>query len=112
MTKPSRIGFVSTRLSGTDGVSLETRKWVNVLTRMGHDCFFFAGESDWAEEISYIVPEAHFKHPDLDGVSLETRKWVNVLTRMGHDCFFFAGESDWAEEISYIVPEAHFKHPD
>jgi len=69
MTKPSRIGFVSTRLSGTDGVSLETRKWVNVLTRMGHDCFFFAGESDWAEEISYIVPEAHFKHPDIQAIN-------------------------------------------
>ena len=69
MTKLGRIGFVSTRLSGTDGVSLETRKWVNVLTGMGYDCFFFAGESDWAEEISYVVPEAHFKHPDIQALN-------------------------------------------
>jgi glycosyltransferase involved in cell wall biosynthesis len=69
MTKPNRIGFVSTRLSGTDGVSLETRKWVSVLTGMGHDCFFFAGESDWAEEKSYVVPEAHFNHPDLQALN-------------------------------------------
>ncbi|MGW8250262.1 MAG: glycosyltransferase [Anaerolineales bacterium] len=60
-----RIGFVSTRLSGTDGVSLEVRKWVQVLKEMGHECFFFAGESEWSDERSYVVPEAHFKHPDI-----------------------------------------------
>ena len=61
----TRIGFVSTRLSGTDGVSLEVRKWVKVLTQMGHQTFFFAGESDWVEERSYVLPEAHFEHPDI-----------------------------------------------
>ena len=40
-----RIGFVSTRLAGTDGVSLETLKWVRVLESMGHISFCFAGES-------------------------------------------------------------------
>ena len=30
-----RIGFVSTRLSGTDGVSLEAAKWSAVLERRG-----------------------------------------------------------------------------
>ncbi len=61
----ARIGFVSTRLKGIDGVSLEVRKWVEVLTRLGHECFFFAGESDWLPERSYVVPEAHFQHPDV-----------------------------------------------
>jgi mannosylglucosylglycerate synthase len=60
-----RIGFVSTRLKGTDGVSLEVRKWTEVLTGMQHDCFFFAGESDWPPDRSYVVPEAHFNHPDI-----------------------------------------------
>lgn len=60
-----RIGFVSTRLSGTDGVSLEVRKWVQVLEEMGHACFFFAGESEWPEDRSYVVEEAHFEHPDI-----------------------------------------------
>jgi glycosyltransferase involved in cell wall biosynthesis len=58
-----RIGFVSTRLAGTDGVSLETRKWAEVLAGMGHTCFCFAGESDWSAERCYLVPEAHFQHP-------------------------------------------------
>jgi glycosyltransferase involved in cell wall biosynthesis len=58
-----RIGFVSTRLKGTDGVSLEVRKWVDVLTGLQHECFFFAGESDWPPDRSYVVQEAHFDHP-------------------------------------------------
>ncbi len=59
------IGFVSTRLAGTDGVSLEVAKWVNVLRNLGYACYFFAGESDWPAECSYVVPEAHFQHPDI-----------------------------------------------
>ncbi len=65
MAKKSRIGFISTRLAGTDGVSLETKKWVAVLKDMGHECFFFAGESDWPEERSFVVAEAHFEHPEI-----------------------------------------------
>nr|WP_290670073.1 glycosyltransferase family 4 protein [Ardenticatena sp.] len=64
----SRIGFVSTRLHGTDGVSLEVRKWVAVLREMGHDCFFFAGQSEWPDEVSFIVPEAHFMHPAIAAI--------------------------------------------
>jgi glycosyltransferase involved in cell wall biosynthesis len=60
-----RIGFVSTRLAGTDGVSLETRKWWDVLAGLGHECFCFAGESDWPANRRHVVPEAHFQHPDV-----------------------------------------------
>jgi len=66
-----RIGFVSTRLAGTDGVSLETVKWSNVLTDRGHECFYFAGESDWPEERTRLVPEAHFKHPVIESLNKE-----------------------------------------
>ncbi len=65
MDKTHRIGFVSTRLAGTDGVSLEVAKWVQVLNGLGHECFFFAGELEWPEERSYLVPEAHFDHPTI-----------------------------------------------
>lgn len=60
-----RIGFVSTRLKGTDGVSLEVRKWAEVLTGLQHESFFFAGESDWPPDRSYVVPEAHFTYPEV-----------------------------------------------
>jgi glycosyltransferase involved in cell wall biosynthesis len=60
-----RIGFVSTRFGQIDGVSLETAKWAEVLERLGHHCFYFAGACDRPAEISYIVPEAHFSHPEI-----------------------------------------------
>jgi glycosyltransferase involved in cell wall biosynthesis len=63
-----RIGFISTRFLRTDGVSLETEKWVEVLERLGHPCFFFAGASDWDHDRTYVVPEAHFDHPEI--------KWI------------------------------------
>lgn len=60
------IGFISTRFAGTDGVSLETAKWATVLERLGHNCFYFAGECDRPPDRSHIVPEAFYRHPDID----------------------------------------------
>lgn len=57
------IGFVSTRFRGLDGVSLETAKWVSLLERFHHRCFWFAGELDTDTERSVCVPEAYFRHP-------------------------------------------------
>ena len=65
-----RIGFVSTRFAGTDGVSLETAKWARVLERLGHTCFYFAGECDTPPERSRVVPEAFFGHPDIDTIQV------------------------------------------
>lgn len=60
--KQLSFGFVSTRLAGTDGVSLETEKWVDLLTSKGCRCFFMAGELDTDPEVSHLVPEAFFHH--------------------------------------------------
>ncbi len=60
-----RIGFVSTRLAGTDGVSLETQKWVHIFERQGHECFYMAGELDTPADSSFLVPACHFNHPDI-----------------------------------------------
>lgn len=65
----NRIGFISTRLAGTDGVSLETQKWDDILTRLGFQCFYFAGECDRPADRSHVVPEAHFKYPDIQAVN-------------------------------------------
>ena len=64
-----RVGFVSTRFAGTDGVSLETVKWANTLGDMGYESVFFAGESDWPDERSYVVAEAHFNHTEIMAVN-------------------------------------------
>src|SRR5215216_4532 len=64
-----RIGFVSTRFNSTDGVSLESRKWAHVLEGLGHNVYYFAGQSDQSEEISFVVPEAHFLHADVQAIA-------------------------------------------
>ena len=63
--KTHNVGFISTRLSGTDGVSLETEKWADVFEKHGFTCFYFAGELDRGPESSYLVEEAHFLHPEI-----------------------------------------------
>jgi hypothetical protein len=69
-----RIAFVSTRISGTDGVSLEIGKWADVLERMGHTCYYIAGQcDDRPSERSYVIPEAHFNHP--------------IITEINRECF-------------------------
>ena len=74
----SRIGFVSTRFKGTDGVSLETIKWRQVLEKMGYECFYFSGLSDWDPAKSMVVEEAFFGHPHIEDVQ---RRCFGVTTR-------------------------------
>ena len=49
--KPKNVGFVSTRLAGTDGVSLEAAKWASIFEKEGLSCFYFAGECDRHQSI-------------------------------------------------------------
>ena len=65
--KPS-FGFISTRLAGLDGVSLETQKWIDVLAAKDCPVYFMAGELDTPSEISHLVPEAHFKHAEIEQI--------------------------------------------
>ncbi len=64
-----RVGFVSTRIAGTDGVSLEIEKWAAVLERNGYECFYFAGLCDRPAEKSLVVEEAYFGHPSIEATS-------------------------------------------
>lgn len=66
--KIGNIGFVSTRFAGTDGVSLETAKWADVFEEQGRVCYYFAGRLDRPSEQSYLLKEAHFKHPEIKEV--------------------------------------------
>ena len=63
--KKLSFGFVSTRFAGTDGVSLETQKWVEVLRAKGCDIYYMAGELDTEPEISHLVPKAYFQHEEI-----------------------------------------------
>jgi mannosylglucosylglycerate synthase len=67
--RPMRIGFVSTRIAGSDGVSLEIGKWATVFERMGHACYYISGQSDRPADKSIVFPEAHFTHPVIREVT-------------------------------------------
>src|SRR5262249_744725 len=62
---PVNIGFISTRLAGTDGVTLETIKWAKACQSLGHSVFYCAGQLDPELKPSMLVPEAHFTHPEI-----------------------------------------------
>jgi hypothetical protein len=72
-----RVDLISTRIAGTDGVSLEIAKWAKVLERMGLECYYIAGESDRSAERTIIIPEAHFTHPKI--VSISQRAFESEL---------------------------------
>lgn len=58
------LGFLSTRLAGTDGVSLETAKFAEICRRLGHEIFYCAGELDDDAPPGLLLPALHFTHPE------------------------------------------------
>lgn len=83
---PRRIGFISTRFQGTDGVTLEARKWAHILESLGHTCYWMAGLLDAPPAVSYTAPLASFNHPavldvqaHLFGVSVRSRSVTNRI---------------------------------
>jgi len=84
-----KIGFVSTRLAGTDGVSLETDKWADVFEEEGASCYYLAGELDSLPDRSFLVEEAHFMHPTIRdiyqkcfGVRTRSREVTDQITQL------------------------------
>jgi glycosyltransferase involved in cell wall biosynthesis len=72
VTEFRNVAFISTRIAGTDGVSLEIEKWADIFEKEGFTCYYFAGELDRPAERCYLVPEAHFTHPDIKDVYQES----------------------------------------
>ena len=110
--KTHNVGFISTRLAGTDGVSLETEKWADVFESEGCNCFYFAGELDSPPECSYLVEEAHFQHPDIRdiyrksfGVNKRDRKTTEKIyelkMKIKDNLYKFIEKFD----IELIIPE-------
>ncbi|MEM7790238.1 MAG: glycosyltransferase family 4 protein [Verrucomicrobiota bacterium] len=67
------IGFISTRFAGSDGVSLESAKWAEVLWDDKHVSYWYSGRNDRDPGASYCVPEAYFGHPE--NVWINERIW-------------------------------------
>ena len=63
-----RIGMVSMRFAGLDGVSLESAKVAKVLTGSGHEVAWFGGELGVDFQPGLVVPEAHFSTPENEAI--------------------------------------------
>ena len=110
--KKYNIGFISTRLAGMDGVSLETRKWAAVFEQAGVSCFYMAGELDHPMDRSFLVAEAHFNHPKIQQIQqacfgVQTRK--PEVTRQIHAMKDYLKKQIYAfiakYEIDLLIPE-------
>ena len=61
------IGIIIGRIGGVDGVALETEKWIEVLTSMGHEIYIISGQYECKKinpEIETLVPEMSFFSPE------------------------------------------------
>ena len=112
ITEFKNVAFISTRIAGTDGVSLEIEKWAEVFEQEGFNCYYFAGELDRPQEVSYLVPEAHFTHPDIKdvyqqsfGTTLRDRsvskKIYQLAIKLKDELYEFVEKHD----IHIIIPE-------
>lgn len=56
------VKILATRISGTDGVSLEAEHWREIFRRLGHKVTFIAGGLDRS---GILIPELHFNSPEV-----------------------------------------------
>ena len=106
------VAFISTRIAGTDGVSLEIEKWASVFEQEGFTCYYFAGELDRPSEKCYLVPKAHFSHPEIKDIYLKafnfTRRDREVSKRIFHQAIELKDHLyEFIEkfDIHLIIPE-------
>jgi len=106
------IGFVSTRIAGTDGVSLETFKWADVLEKRNFKCFYFAGELDTDPEVSFFSKKAHFSYPEIRKIfraafdkktrkRSTTKKMQEIKEELKDDLYEFINKFN----ISLLIPQ-------
>jgi glycosyltransferase involved in cell wall biosynthesis len=93
-----RIGIVSSRLFGVDGVTFEAAKWEAVLERSGHQVRLLAGDVDALRPTAKLVPPMHFAYPpaarvtaaafdpasDADAVRVEIDRLADQLLPVLH----------------------------
>lgn len=83
-----KVGFLSTRIAGTDGVSLEIEKWATVLEKMELECHYVAGKLDRPGDQCYLIEEASFEHPVIREINdhvFGRRQRTLEMTRKIHE---------------------------
>jgi hypothetical protein len=106
------VGFISTRIAGTDGVSLEIEKWATVLERNGYRCFYFSGENDRPLDECMLIKEAHFQHSDIQEINdycYGKRVRSREITKRIHELREYLKERIYefirGFEIDLVIPE-------
>lgn len=82
------IGFVSTRFTGADGVTMEAGKWAEIFKECGHECFWWGGEVHKDPSHAMVVSEAHFLHSENQKIQAEAfgrEMRSHELTQRIHD---------------------------
>src|SRR5688572_29149226 len=109
---PKRIGFVSTRFHGTDGVTLEAKKWAHILRGLGHESFWMAGLLDTPPESSHEVPLAYFNHPrvaelqaKLFGVRTRTRATTDEIHAIKNELKDALGQFVERFKLDVLIPQ-------
>lgn len=106
--RPQRALFVSTRIRGTDGVSLEIEKWTQILESLGVECRFLCGLSDRPPEKTFLVELANFKHPTIEeinsrciGQTNRTREMTSLIlsTAATIKNEIYAAIDDWMPDV-------------
>lgn len=82
------IWFISTRIAGNDGVSLEAVRWKTILTRLGHKVTFVAGELDRS---GILIPELHFSNQKVIELHDKVVYQKNNFKKVEAEVFEFAG---------------------
>ena len=100
-----RIGFLSFRIAGNDGVSLEARRWKTVLERLGHRVVFVAGELDVR---GILIPELHFTNPQIYAIQEAVIKNHKSYTAVEKDIFSLAGKIEG--ELRDVFQRYTFDH--
>jgi len=109
---PMRVGFVSTRFHGTDGVTLEALKWADEFTAAGAECHWMGGLLNTPPGTSREVPLAFFNHPEvleaqreLFGRSTRSRRTTalvqNIKERLKDELYAFVEEFG----IGLLIPQ-------
>lgn len=118
MTAPSlsatsrRIGFISTRFAGTDGVTLEARKWAAILEGLGHTCHWSAGQLEADPAVGLADPRMFFGHPEvlavqagLYGVTRRSRAITDAIQRLKEQLKDTLYEFVRRFDLEVLVPE-------
>ena len=106
------IGFISTRFAGSDGVSLESAKWAEVLWDDKHVSYWYSGRNDRDPGCSYCVPEAYFGHPENEWINeriwRHTKRDPKVTARIQELADYLKGTLyDFVEhhKIDILIPQ-------